>query len=231
MLLIMKKYLLLLFCLVLGLPRITVGQTTATNDRTKKYGPLHYRSLTECIGQQFICLPKPVRLQPFGYSNLRTRKGPLNGVGYNDYALQFLTLAGFEDDYAVFINIRSKKIYCRFSGDISNTKLESVAPVAEIDSARSLYLGKTLWVKQDFMYKYDPDTDRLSKMPITKWSPVTVVEVLAGFFEYEPVMFTLETEDHRRGYIACTLSGTNLTESLARSCSFNNYFSETDPRL
>ncbi|WP_342648540.1 hypothetical protein [Mucilaginibacter sp. CSA2-8R] len=230
----MKKYILLLLLACSGQcfsqTMADVNQT-ATPIREKNYGPLHFKTLTQCIGQKFICLPKPIMLQRFGYSSLRTKKGPLNSVNYQDYVFKLLTLTGFEDDYAVFLNDRNKKMYINFLGDVNYTMLPGVAPVAEIDSARSMYLGKTLWLKTDFLNLYNPDTDEFSKIHATKLSPVKVVEVLAGYLEYQPVMFTLETEDHRRGFIACSLSGTNLTQSLAESCSFNSYFFETDPRL
>ena len=200
-------------------------------DKGKIYGPLHYRSLTECIGQKFLCLPKPVGLQTYGYANLRTKKAPLHAINYRDNVFKLITLTGFEDHYAVFITDRNKKLYCQYFDDLSDTQLESVAPVAEIDSARSLYLGKTLWLKQDFLDRYDPVTDHFSRINVKRLSPVKVVEVLAGFYEFQPVMFTLETEDHRRGFITCTLSGTNVREAMAGHCSFNYYFSETDPRL
>ena len=144
---------------------------------------------------------------------------------------QLITLSGFEDNYAVFTDGRGKKLYCRFFNEIDDLQLESVTPVAEIASARSLYLGKTLWLNKDFLNVYHPETDKFSKLNVARLSRVKVAEVLAGIYEFEPVMFTLETDDHRRGYIACTLSGTNVFESMANHCSFNNCFFDTDPRL
>lgn len=229
----MKIYLLLLLlacsATCFSQPTNITNQTAATNG--KSYGPLHYRKLPDCIGQQFICLPKPVSLQAYGYSNLRTKKAPLHGVKYADYVFKLITLTGFEDDYAVFVTDRNKKLYCQYFDDLNDTHLDSVTPVAEIDSARSLYLGKTLWIKKDFLNIYNPQTDHFSTIQVNRLSPVKVVEVLAGYYEFEPVMFTLETEDHRRGFITCTLSGTNMSEQMALNCSFKEFFFETDPQL
>ncbi len=223
----MKKHLLLL---LLCWSTCCFAQQTSIANGVKRYGPLHYRSIMQCIGEKFICLPKPVGLQLYGYSNLRTKKKPLHGVKYSDYVFQLITLNGFEDDYAVFTDARGKKLYSQLFNSLDDLQIESVAPVAEIDSARSLYLGKTLWLKKDFLNVYHPETDKFSRLDVPRLSRVKVVEVLAGFYEFEPVMFTLETDDHRRGYIACTLSGTNVFKSMASHCSFNDCFFESNPR-
>lgn len=206
----------------------SVGSTTKTEEPSGKlYGPLNYRSFAAAINEKFIFLPMSSSLQKYGYDHLCKKKDSFSGhPGYKDNVGKILTLTAVDNDWAELTDEKGKKLYA----NINLGSIEGIGPVADIDSARIMYLNKTLWIKKDYLNVYDAAKDDFAEEKVTKLQPVKVVEIVAGFHNFAPVRFVVETETHQKGYFDCSLSGTNNGEILRVTSSFNKIFFEKDPR-
>ncbi|MEP7336183.1 MAG: hypothetical protein ABI977_00335, partial [Acidobacteriota bacterium] len=100
----------------------------------------------------------------------------------------------------------------------------------DIHNASQHWLGKTLWCKEGRLSIYDEQTGAVSFITIKKYSPLKIVDVVAGWNEEKPVRFLLETADGKRGFVDLNLSGTNVFKEVRHLSHFEHCFITEDPR-
>lgn len=109
--------------------------------------------------------------------------------------------------------------------------LEGIAPIADIDYARATWVGKTFWYKLNYYELYDASTDKFKKFDLKKYSPVKVIDSVAGWYNDTPVALVLQAKSGETWTKSINVSGTNSSFVYKDICKFNDYFLTEDPRL
>ena len=211
------------------------------------------------IGLRLIILPQSKALQHYGYQelygdanqdaqNTAPQYAPLR---YEDYAGKIVRVVGIGrgnlpggdhvDEADLQLEGSSKIIH----GDIDHGCMTDVAPASDLEAARKLYLGKTLWLSHDHLNTYDPQKDvsdapsspalheAFQKVPIKQYSPVQVLDIVPGWYASAPTRFIVRDASGTgaaQGYVDVHMSDTNIPDDLKAVDRFADTFSETDPR-
>ena len=211
---------------------------------------------TSWVGLRLIILPQSKALQHYGYqelyqdteANAENEYAPLR---YEDYAGRIVRVVGIGrgnvpngepvDEADLQMEGSKKTIH----GDIDLGCMTDVAPVSDLETARKLYLGKTLWLSSDHLTTYDPQKDTsdapgspawqeaFQKVAVKQFSPVKVLEIVPGWYASAPTRFIVQEEadpEGALGYVDVHMSDTNVPEALRAVDRFEDTFSESDPR-
>ena len=208
------------------------------------------------MGMRLIILPQSKSLQHYGYQELYQNSAkdtvqeypPLR---YEEYAGRIVRVVGIgrgnlpggdHVDEADLQMEEGKKI---IHGDIDHGCMNDVAPANDLENARKLYLGKTLWLSRDHLTSYDPEKDMsdasgspvlheaFQRVPIQQYSPVKVLAIIPGWYSSAPVRFVVQEEggaEAAQGYVDVHMSDTNVPDDLKAIDRFQDTFSEVDPR-
>ena len=210
----------------------SIGKVIEQSDTTKK-DCFTYRPIEEWVGEKFIFLPASKRGKKYGYQSFKGGKGPYGSPTYEECVGRIGTIIKIEKSYGTVNKIIMKmddngKTY---SADIYSETVADIAPIADIDSARSRWLGKTLWYKGTELVTYDSQTDEFNSTKLKKYSPVKVINIIAGWYNFTPVRFILQANSGAEGFTNVNLSGTNVSYILRDNSRFDKYFFEEDPRV
>lgn len=174
------------------------------------------------VGQRFIFLPQPTKLRTYGYQLFEPR------LSYSAWVGKIVTVTNVSEGFLPEVTFRADdgttvraKMY---SGSING-----IAPVRDLEFARSRWLGKTLWIRGNELGTWNEQTDEFGSVKVRKCSPVEVQDVVAAFFDHEPVRLILKTPDGRVGFYDLALSGTNVSPILRKFAHFDDAFFERDP--
>lgn len=208
------------------------------------------------VGLRMIILPQSKALQHYGYQELyqdsdKDTDQEYAPLRYEDYAGRIVRVVGIgrgnllngdHVDEADLQLVGDKKI---IHGDIDHGCMTDAAPASDLETARKLYLGKTLWLSSDHLNTYDPEKDTsdaptspawheaFQKAAIKQFSPVKVLDIVPGWYASAPIRFVVqdesETED-AQGYVDVHMSDTNVPDALKAVDRFQDTFSESDPR-
>ena len=208
---------------------------------------------SQWVGQRFVILPQSKALQHFGYQELyRDSDKEFTPLPYADFAGRIFRVvsighvngpAGEKLEEADFQLEGDKKI---IHGDIDHGCMTDVGPVSDLETARRLYLGKTLWLTRGYLNTYDAEKDTsdqptspawheaFQKIRIKQFSAVKVLDIVPGWYAGSPVRFIVQEaagSEPAQGYIDVHMSDTNVPERLQRVDRFQDTFLESDPRL
>jgi hypothetical protein len=92
-------------------------------------------------------------------------------------------------------------------------------------------LNKTLWFKKSELVLYDEEKDKFSGINFKKYSPVKVIDIIAGWYNTAPVRFIIQSTEGNEGFVDINLSGTNVSEKLRVHSRFEDNFFIQDPRI
>lgn len=118
------------------------------------------------------------------------------------------------------------QIYTGWGSD----SIDGIVPVADIDYARNKWLGKMFWSAKKGIATYNETTEKFGSIKFKKYSPVKVVDVVAGRYEDKPVRFILQTPSGEEGFVDVNLSGTNVSYTLRDYGRFEENFFTEDPK-
>ncbi len=187
--------------------------------------------MREWVGRKFVILPQPAEQQRYGYSCLRRSEGGYIIPDYEDVAGKIATVTDVEipahGDRRVHLTLdENGKEY------VAVTKSESIpclAPAADIDSARTRWLGKTLWVKRTKFLKTPDGKTASGNKAIHNYSAVTVEDVQAGFDFNVPVRYTVSADGQQ---FVAEVRASNLNVSdRPTGANFDDVFLTEDPRI
>ena len=209
------------------------------------------------VGLRFMILPQSKAVQHYGYQPLYQGSGnnfgPLPYAQFAGRTFRVVNIghangpAGEELDEADLQLEGDNKI---IHGDIDHGCMADVCPVSDLEAARKLYLGKTLWLTRDHLSTYDAqkDTSDLPASPawhqafqairIKPYSAVKVVDIVPGWYASSPIRFVVQEEaqgqepgsESVQGYVDVHMSGTNIPKNLQAVDRFESAFLEADPR-
>ena len=211
------------------------------------------------IGLRLMILPQSKALQRFGYQELYQDPAKDNGkdvqyapLPYADYVGRIVRVVGIGrgnlpgGDHVDEADLQLEGSKQIIHGDIDQGCMTDTAPVSDLETARTLYLGKTLWLASDHLSTYDPQKDTadvptspawhqaFGKTPIKQYSPVKVLDIVPGWYASAPTRFIVQDEsgtEGAQGYVDVHMSDTNVPESLKAADKFQDTFLTADPRL
>lgn len=201
-------------------------------------------------GQRFILLPQSRAVQHYGYQEMyRDTDKEFVPLPYDEFAGRVVQVVGIEqghgpngetlDEADLQLEDDKKTIH----GDIDGGCMDDVAPLADLETARTLYRGRILWLASDHVSTYDAAKDvsdspaalalheAFQQVKIKQYSPVRVLDVVPGWYASAPVRFIVRDEATKAtGYVDVHMSNTNVPKDLQAVSRFGDMFLESDPR-
>lgn len=206
----------------------SIGKQKEHAELPSKY-PSSFRPTEKWVGEKFIFLPKPKSLQEYGYQMFSKGKrySVLNRITYEECVGRIGTIIKVTDEEISLKMDDNGEIYT--AQKILDT-VDGIVPIADIDYARNKWLGKTLWYAGEKIATYNETTEKFGSIKLKKFSPVKVRDVVAGWYEHEPVRFILQTPSGEEGFVDINLSGTNVSYILRDYSRFEENFFTEDPK-
>jgi hypothetical protein len=191
---------------------------------------LRFRPMSSWVGERFIFLTSTKKLRHYGYQLFD------NGLDYASHVGRIIRVTSVEDGYIPIVHFKfedngDETSSKAFGGRSKGESIREIGSVADIDSARARWLGKTLWYSHRYLETHDTDAETFGKFKVKKYSPVTVMNIVAGWITEAPVEFIVQTADGKQGLVDIDLTGTNVSAQLRKYSHFEDYFYEQDPRI
>ena len=192
-----------------------------------------FRPISSWEGERFIFLPQPKSSQKYGYQAFQGRNENYSHSRYSEYVGRIAKVISVKkaDFLSYDVTFKMEDNGKKFTKRIPEfDSIMGIAPVVDIDNARKRWLGKTLWYTKESIVTYDANTEDFGSIKVEKYSPVKVIDIVAGWHEHSPVRFIIQTDGGQQGFVDVTISGTNVSKTLRDFSRFKNYFSETSPK-
>ena len=200
----------------------SVGKTTNKADTLSKRA-FSFIPISNWVGERFIFLPQDKDLRHYGYMDFH--------ISYEKYVGRIAKVISVDKNgYFYKITLKMEDDGAELSTTIYTEAINCLAPIADIDSARSHWLNKTLWYKSREISQYNEKDEKELSVKIKKYSAVKVIDIVAGWYNHKPVRFIVQSPNGDEGYVDINLSGTNVTEILRDGSSFEGDFFTKDPR-
>ena len=208
----------------------SIGKQKEQTETSPK-DPLSFRPIEKWVGEKFIFLPKSKSSKEYGYLhfNVGGWKGRFDHPNYEECVGRIGTITKVSDSFFEKITIQMDDNGQIYTGQ-GNDSIGDIAPVADIDYARNKWLGKILWYAREEISTYNETTGEFGSIRLKIYSPVKVVDVVAGWSAHTPVRFILQTPSGEEGFIDVNLSGTNVSYILIDCNRFEEFFFTEDPK-
>jgi len=177
------------------------------------------------VGQRFVFLPAPKASENGTYDDF---SGRVVRKQYQGRVAKVVSVSDFSGRFHLEFEMEDNQEHLRAKTD--RQSIRGIAPIDDISSARGRWAGKTLWCVLPRLSTYDERNDFAGSITVKRYSPVKVVDVVAGWDEEKPARFLLETADGQRGFLDLNLSGTNVFRELRHLFRMEYYFLTEDPR-
>jgi hypothetical protein len=187
-----------------------------------------YRPPASWQGQRFIFLSCPKSLENGVYDDFT---GARKRKDYAGRIIKVVTVSDFSGRLHFEFEVEGAGEHLRARTIPNKESLKGLLLVEDLENARKLWVGQTLWCKQMLLSTYDEQTDALGSIAIKRYAPVKVVEITPGWDEEKPLRFVLETGDGKRGFLDLNLSGTNVYSEARQLSRFEASFLTEDPKL
>jgi hypothetical protein len=211
----------------------SIGRPASKAPEVAVSWPFRYRPIETWVGQKFIFLPEQKSMQHNGYQSVTGGKGSYGQPTYSECVGRVATVvdvtAGSTGSGSYAVKLRMDDNGQIYVAQAPLGTVDGIGPVADIDLARSMWLGKTLWYTNRELLTYDASTDAVAAVMLRRYSPVTVIDIAAGWSNTTPVRFVIRTADGAEGFADVNLSGTNVFDRL-REPDFGIFFLTEDPR-
>jgi hypothetical protein len=170
--------------------------------------PFPTRPVTEWVGERLVFLNMEI-CQEYGYMSVRRTKDQAgDALPYREYVGRVAKVTRVEpSEYIIRLVLEDtgEKVY----GTVSRGVIEDMALVADIENARALYVGETLWTGELVYTHVEGAGEKYLDTP-AGFFPVTVIDVVPGWDEERPVRFVVRIPSGEEGYIDVQMSETNL---------------------
>lgn len=205
-------------------PFVREGSIGKVKKEKAKVDFLETLEVEDWVGQQFIFLPKIPTLRGYGYQLFEPQ------LPYETWVGKVVTVTDISDDYLPKVTFRTeggKVLRATVYGDA----VDGIAPLRDLEYARSKWQGKTLWVRGKGIVTWNEATEDFGSVYFKKYSPVEVQDIVLGWTEHTPIRLILKAPDGEIGFLDVNVSGTNISRQLQRFGRFEDTFFETDPRV
>ena len=185
------------------------------------------RPVIKWVGERLVFLPIET-CQEYGYMSVfSTKDKSVNYLPYREYVGRTAKVTKVEPcayDLELVLEDTGEKVY----GTVSYGVIKDMALVADIENARALYVGKTLWTEETVhTCTEDGYIERTGEEELNTplgFFPVKVINVVAGWDAEKPVRFVVQLPSGKEGYIDVQMSDTNISESLTYKTRFEDVF-------
>ncbi|MCC8409785.1 hypothetical protein LJ707_12670 [Mucilaginibacter sp. UR6-1] len=211
----------------------SIGKTPQEKPAQKEdkflYGPVKYRELSETVGEKYVVVPLMKRFAADGYTYLSTGtvfdrdKKVLETEGEG----KILILKSLDNEYAHF----KDSVGMDYTSQLFEGSIKDIVPVYDIDQARKLFLGKTLWLNQDQIYTFDQEKQSYTPIKNLRFEPVLVTDIVISYLSSVPARFIVKTKNGEVGLTDVLVSGTNSAPEFLFTRRFTNIFFTKDPKL
>jgi hypothetical protein len=190
--------------------------------------------ISEWVGERFVFLGRDPELRHYGYQFIYPATQRIGTLPYEKYVGKIVKITRVtpsstkvSGSYDVEMSVEETGERLRALAIGSN--VSGLGPVADIELARSLYLGKTFWRESGSLRVFDERTGKVDIIEIGPLEPLKVIAVTAGWDDNAPVRFVVATQSGTRGYEDVHMSGTNVSSILRDHGRFENEFQLTPP--
>ncbi|GAB2692466.1 hypothetical protein GCM10027037_14780 [Mucilaginibacter koreensis] len=203
---------------------IVINVKAQSNGQNKLYGPLPYRELKKTIGETYIVLPTGGYSSPVSYV-IHKADEPRKPILFKELIGKKMKLLSIDDRNGHFQDSLGVEYLCF----ISDGSFPEIAPLKDIEDAKNLLVGKTLWLNKD-KASASASSERIlsGEVELNRFEPVKVVAVSMGGNNNFPVIITFKTRTGKQAVMMADISGTN-TQHMSGYL-FNNIFFTQDPK-
>jgi hypothetical protein len=179
------------------------------------------------VGQRFVFLPGPKASENGTYDDF---SGRLVRKQYQGRVAKVISVSDFSGRVHLELEMEDTQERLRAKTLPNKESIKGIALIDDISNARSRWAGKTLWCVLPRLSTYDEGNDLVGSITVKRYSPVKVVDIVAGWDEEKPARFLLETADGKRGFLDLNLSSTNVFKEVRHLYRMEYYFLTQDPR-
>jgi hypothetical protein len=218
-------------------PAVVAGSPVDSGKSDDTSLPRMTLELKDWIGQRFVILP----------AGASARESWLTGftpqISANQWAGKIITAMRFEvGNRPATMPLTTGSVSVEFTTESGETlraeavngSVRGIAPVRDIDSARSAWANRSLWLVQPSIATYDPSVPASATLRfrhVGRTAHVVVKDVVPGSQTSAPVRFIVQTDDGRMGFVDVRMSDTNVSRILrGGDASFAKVFYTADPR-
>jgi hypothetical protein len=187
-----------------------------------------FHPIAAWTGKRFIFLPAPKASRQGNYEDF---VGSVSRQKYAGRIARVVSVGEFSGRAHVEFEMEDTGERVRARTVVGKESVNGMALADDIENARKQWAGRTLWYRSMMISAYDEATDTVSMLPVKRYLPLKVLDVVAGWDEEKPVRFLLETADGKRGFLDMNLSGTNVRKDARFSGKFEEHMLGEDPRL
>jgi hypothetical protein len=185
-----------------------------------------YIPIDTWVGKQFVFLPGPKASENGSYEDF---SGKVIRKQYQGRIATVINANDFGGRVHLEFEMEDTKEHLRAKTLPNKESLKGIALIDDISNARARWVGKTLWCRQPRLATYDEQSDISGTITVKRYSPMKVIDIVAGWDEEKPVRFLLETANGKRGFIDLNLSGTNVFKDFRQLHRMEHYFLAEDP--
>lgn len=171
------------------------------------------------VGQRFVLMPKVAKAQQYGYQSFDP---PLP---YAEWVGKILTVTSVTPGSPAIVTFKADGGAALRAASYG-TGIHDLAPLRDLDYAREQWVGKPLWLRVNEILTFDAATGKFGSIALGKGARVTVHDVVASTFDYEPIRVVVVADDGRKGFLDVQLTGTNVSPKLRGTDTFDELFLE-----
>jgi len=203
--------------------------------------------IAKWVGQKFVVLAKQNLVRQFGYELYLTPECALSKNPpdlYWETARHHIRCDKLEQSIIVAREVKpaGKDYLVKFEqeqsgraifGKTQQGSLEGIAPAADLDSAKSKWLGKTIYSVRRFIDTFDSATGSLGMIKVKIEQPLVVTGVKWGMTPLppKPLWIEVKTERNEKGFIPTRISWTNtIADKKTDGAPWSDDILDIDPK-
>lgn len=202
---------------------------------------LHYQEseirtipITEWVGERFIFLGRDPSLQHYGYLAIYPANQVIGSLPYKDYVGKIVKITNVSPTSTRVSGAYNVEMTVEETGERLRALavgggVDGLGSVRDIEYARALYIGKTLWRDAGSLQRFDERSGQVSFISVDPFETLKVIAVMPGWHNEAPVRIVVRTSSGIEGFVDVNVSGTNIPNILRNSHRFENQFRLTPP--
>lgn len=192
------------------------------------------KPITEWVGERFVFLGRDPSLRKYGYQLIYPAGQTLGTLPYDGYVGKVVRVTGVTPSStrvsgSYYVEVVVEDTGERLRALASGSTVRGLGPVADIERARALYVGKTLWRDAGSLQTFDEQSGKVSFVGVEPFDPLKVVAVTAGWDDAAPVRIVVRTPAGVEGFVDVNFSGTNVSDILRNHHRFDKEFQFAPP--
>lgn len=192
------------------------------------------KSITEWVDERFVFLGRDPSLRKYGYQLIYPAGQMIGTLPYDGYVGKVVRVTGVTPSSTRVSGSFNVMMVVEETGErlralASGETVRGLGPAADIERARALYVGKTLWRDAGALQTFDEKSGRVSFVGVEPFDALKVVAVSAGWDDSAPVRVVVRTPAGAEGFVDVNFSGTNVPTILRNHHRFDKEFQFAPP--